>query len=400
MKIKFNETEYIKEQLKERKFLKFPINNDLLLGFLEAKKCGRYERLIYKTKAGHDKSQLRHIRDINRLEKIFSKPFIELTQKDIIKLRDDLIEDRIKKSKTNIIWEYDEKAGKNRSHYEIVQTDKPYSYSTKMNFRANIVSFWKYVMEWSYHNQDEELPDITSYFIIPQADDYVQVKVDYIDPDNELQVLLDNIKNRKFKTLVQLCIMSGARPIEGINIKFGKSYNLYKNKEGKWVIHLPKIKRVSYAKFPFVIDMYEDELYPYFDNLKCKPGDIVFNMTSATFSKLMRHYTSKYLGKTYTPKILRKTARMIRTNAGYSHDWINKLMGHAPGSKVQAHYTNYEGVKNEPIANEKLKAQQYPSIKREYEQTKLKQQALEEQVNNMQKLLEALVKEKEIDNKT
>ncbi len=106
-------------------------------------------------------------------------------------------------------------------------------------------------------------------------------------------------------------------------------------------------------------------------------------MTEETIAKLMRHYSTKYLNYKYTPKILRKTARMLRTNAGYSEQWINKLMGHSPASRIQAHYVNHEGIKNEPLANEKLKAQQYPSLKRDYEKIKLEMQAQKEQIKHM-----------------
>ena len=109
----------------------------------------------------------------------------------------------------------------------------------------------------------------------------------------------------------------------------------------------------------------------------------------------MKHYSNKYLKKNYTPKVLRKTARMIRTNAGYTEQWINKLLGHSPGTKVTGHYVNHAGVKNEPIANEKLKAQQYPSIKKEYEKIKLKMQAQEQQMTTMEDKLMTKMAENE-----
>ena len=229
----------------------------------------------------------------------------------------------------------------------------------------------------------KSLPEICRFWKLQKPDDYQPVKVEFLN-DDEITIFLNNIKNRDFKAFVQLSLMSAGRPCEMTKIKYGKGNNLYKNKDGKWIIHLPKIKRVSYMKFPFEVDMYEDELCPYFNNLDKKTGDRVFKYTEGTIRKLMLHYSEKYLEHRYSPKILRKSARMLRTNAGYSHDWINKLMGHAPGSRVQGHYTNYEGIKNDPVANEKLKAAQYPSLKKEYENVKMQLQAQQEQMKELQ----------------
>ena len=87
---------------------------------------------------------------------------------------------------------------------------------------------------------------------------------------------------------------------------------------------------------------------------------------------------------------------MIRSNAGYSTDWINKLMGHSPGSNIQAHYLNYDGIKNEPGANEKLKAQQFPSLKKDYDNIKLQMQAQREQIEHMNKVLLAIQNQEKI----
>lgn len=387
----------IKARCKLRKYLSTPRNNELLLGFLQAKENGGYGRLIFNAVAEVERTFVKKSMNLKKIDAHFSKDFDKITEDEFLAFRDKLNKGDIKANKVTIRWRKEN--GKPIPEYRITETDRPLAYRTKIDYRANFVEFYKYVIEAHFQAHKEEiqegrareLPDITKHFKLKRDGDFSPIKVDFI-PDDELHTLLNHIYNRDFKALVQLSLMSGARPCEILNVRMGRGYNLYKNKENKWVVHLPRIKKISYAKFPLVVDMYEEDLYPYFENLKVKEGDQVFKTSEATFRKLMRHYSMRNLGKAYPPGVLRKTARMLRTNAGYSHDWINKLMGHAPGSRIQGHYTNYEGIKNEPEANERLKAQQYPSLKRDYEQLKLQQQAQAEEMKRMQEQHEQLMK--------
>lgn len=400
--------DYIMEELKQGRYLSTPRNNKLLLEFIKAKFNGAYCRLVFPNRINSFLTAIKKARNLKKIDEYFHKDFDMLSEAEVLGLRDAMNDNKIYCSKTLVKWKTITINGKqvNKSYFEIVPTTRPLEYRSKMDYKDNFSEFFRFVIEYHYQENKkdienkniEELKDVTRYFTIQKPEDFVPIKVDFI-PDDELFTLLKNIRNRKFKHFVQLSLMSGSRPCEGNKIRYGPGYNLYKNKEGKWIIHLPKIKRVSYAKFPIVVDMYEDDLYPYFEMLskELKPGDYVFDLTDATIRKLMRHYTTKYLGKTYSPKVLRKTARMIRTNANYSHDWINKLMGHAPGSKVQGHYTNYEGIKNDNEANDRLKGQQYPSLMRDYEQLKMQFKAQQEQILSLAKQFMALNNERKED---
>lgn len=369
--------DYLQKELKAQRYLSTPRNNELLLAYLQAKNLGNFGRIVYKYSCG-EKTLGKIARQLARADDFFKKDIDKLTEQEILDFRNALIKNKIKKEKTLIKW------NNGKPHFEIMQTEQPLSFRTKQDYRQEFIEWFKFIMEYVYVKDGKEIKDITRFFTLPREQDYQEIKVDFLN-DDEITVLLNNIRNRKFKAMVQLSLMSGARPCEIINIKIGKGHNLYKNNEGKWVIHLPKIKRMSYAKYPHLVDMYEDELFPFFDNLDIKSGELVFKTTDKTFRRLMLHYSNKYVGRKISPKILRKTARMLRTNAGYSHDWINKLMGHSPGSKVQGHYTNYAGIKNDDVANDRLKGQQYPSLKKEYETMKLKLQAQQEQMAEMQK---------------
>lgn len=375
------EQEYklIKGDIKANRFLSTKENNNLLLEFLEAKRNGGYGRIVYKIICDYG-TLVKKARNLAKIDQYFKKNFTDISEEEILKYRDLLNENKIYCDKTLISWS----GGK--SSFKIVPTKNPLSYRTKKDYSINFKEFFQFIIELKFQKEKTELKDITKFFKIRSPPDYNEIIVEFI-PDDDLTALLNNIKNRNFKALVQLSLMSGARPCEIINVRYGKKHNLYKNKEGKWIIHLPKIKKISYKKFPFIVDMYEDELCPYFNNLKKKEGDLVFHISEATFRALMLHYTEKYIGKRYSPKILRKTARMLRTNAGYSEMWINKLLGHAPGNKVQGHYVNYEGIKNEDEANERLKAQQYPSLKKEYQTLKLELQAANEKIKDLQQQL-------------
>lgn len=374
------EIKIVENAIKNGTFLSTKRNNYLLNEFLKAKENGFYGRIVYKTRINSDRTKVKKARNIFKIDKYFNKDFDKLTQDDIIKLRNDLNNDKIFKDKTMIKWKRDKEGKPTKSYIEVIPTKEPVGWRIKSDYKSNFCELMAFMQEVIYQETNKEVADITKYFVLQRPEDFRSIKVEFME-DDELHKFLINIKNRKFKAVVQLSIMSGARPCEILKVRYGKGYNLYKNKQGKWIIHLPKIKRISYAKFPFEVDMYEDELYPYFDNLNLKSGDLVFKMNDTTFRKLMRHYSEKYLNKRYSPKILRKTARMLRTNAGYSHDWINKLMGHEPGSKVQGHYTNYEGIKNDDQANERMKGQQYPSLKRDYENIKQQLKAQQEQMN-------------------
>lgn len=384
----------IMKECESLRYLSTPRNNRLLLEILKAKSNGCYGRVMFEAGSVQPLTLLKKARNLKKVDRYFKKDFDRITEEELIKYRDLFNADKILKDKTLVKWRKG-KNGKSRPYFEIVPTEQPLSYRTKVDYKTNFVEFYRFLSEYVYveSKQTKELPDITRYFRLKKPDDFQEIVVAYI-PDDEIHVLLDNIRNPKFKAYVQISLMSGARPCEATKIRYGREHNLYKNDEGQWVIRLPKIKRVSYVKFPFVIDMYEDELYPHFDSLNLRDGDYEFEMSDDTVRKLMKHYTTKYLNKDYTPKVLRKTARMIRSNAGYSNDWINKLMGHAPGSKIQGHYVNYKGIKNDHEANDRLKAQQYPSHKQDYERIKLELEAAKEQLKNMPAMLDKLLKER------
>jgi hypothetical protein len=382
------EYEHIIKRLENKDLFSTSKNNDFVLEFAKAKLNGGYGRLTYKNSIVK-KTIVKKIRNLTLIDRFFNKDFDKLNEDDIIKLKNDLNNDIIKKNKTLI------NRKDNIVSFEIEKTNKPLSYRTKKDYVTNFKEFFQFVIEYVYQtsNKKIELKDNTRFLNIKQPEDYSDVKINFIT-DEELNILFNNIKNIHFKALIQISVMSGARPIEALNIRYGKEYNLYKNNQNRWVIHLPKMKRLSYKKYPIVIDMFEDELYPYLDNIirNKKESELIFKMTFNTFSKLMKHYTIKYLNKHYSPKILRKTARMIRSNAGYTHDWINKLMGHSPNSRIQAHYTNYDGIETDDLANEKLKDRLNPTLKEEYNKLKLKMQAQEEQMNEMKKQQETIMK--------
>jgi len=364
-------------------------NNLLLKEFIKAKINGAYERLIFEKRINSSETSIKKCMNIKKFDEYFKKDFDKITEDEILKFRDLMNNDKVLKAKTLI------KRKDGKPCFEVVQTKNPLSYRTKIDYRSNFGEFWKFIIEYDYQEQlktkkaeeIKELPNIMRYFKLQKPEDYQEVIVEFI-PDDDLITLLSNIRNRNFKSYIELSIMSGARPCEAIKIKYGKKYNLYQNKDGKWIIHLPKIKGVSHHKYPVEIDMYEDELIPYFKSLNLKDGDYVFKLTPQTVRRLMKHYTEKYLKHHYSPKILRKTTRMIRTNAKYSEQWINKLMGHSPNSRVLSHYIDHGGIKSEPLANEKLKAQQYPSLKKDYANLQLKMKAQDEKMLEMQQKMD------------
>lgn len=380
----------IVEQLDLKNYLSTPKNNSLLKLYLESKFNGGFGRIIYDKTIASSRTALKKAITIRKVDSFFRKDFDLISEDEMLKFRDELNADGLKANKTMI----ERDITKKNVSFRIAQTERALSYRTKCDIRINFIEFYRFIMEYHYQENKaaidsgnlKALDDITRFFRLKRPSDYNEITVNYIS-DDEIRTLLGAINNHVLKAMIQMSIMSGARPCEILNVRYGRKHNLYRNNDGNWVICLPQIKRVSYKKFPFVIDMFEDDLCPYLNNLSVNEGDLVFNMTEDTFRKLMLYYTGKYLGKKYSPKILRKTARMIRTNAGYSHDWINKLMGHAPGSKVQGHYLNYQGIKNEMDANDRLKSQQYPSLKRDYEKLRLEMQAQKEQMKEMMDLI-------------
>lgn len=358
------------ESLQNENYLSTSLNNKLLFLFLKHKQLGRYGRLVFPITMNSERTGLRIALHIKRFDDFFKTDFIELTEDNICKFRDALVDNTIYQNKTIVKW--------NNGSYtaKVEKTTKPLSYATKLNLRSILISFAHFLKEYCYQQNIPPMDDIMGYFTIPRESDYKDVKVEFI-PSNQINELLENIRNKDFKALVMFCLASGARPIEALNTKYGE--NIYKNTEKRYVQHLPCLKRISYRKFPHILNMYEEYLYPYFDR-NYSEGDLVFKITSATFGKLMHHYTEKYLGKRYTPKVLRKTARMIRSNAGYTDDQINKFMGHSPSSKIQDHYTNYEGIEDNPDAGSNLKKVEYVNFKQDQQELKLKLEALQQEL--------------------
>lgn len=372
--------EEILRKIEKNELLSTPLNNQLLSEFIKAKLNGGYERIQYEKLVGR-KTILKKIRNLARIDQYFKKDFDKITEDEILKLRDDLNNDKIKAWKT-IINRKDDKIS-----ISTEKTEKPLKFRTKKDYSINFKEFYEFVIEYYRVEKNKELRNITKYFKIRRSTDYNEIVVKFI-PRKELDILLSNITNKQFKIMVQLSIMSSARPCEIVNVKYGD--NLYKNSKEQWIIHLPKIKGVSYKKFPFEIDMFEKELIPYFESLKLKDGELVFKTTDTAFRKMMKEHSLKYLKKIYTPKILRKTGRMYRTNAGYPEQWINKLMGHSPNSKVQQHYTNYEGIENDIDAQNRLRNQMNPDLTTELEKVQLENQAIKKKMIEMEKHYETM----------
>lgn len=368
------------KKIKDNKLLSTPLNNKLLLKFIEAKLNGGYERIQYEKVVGHQ-TIIKKSRNLSRIDDYFKKDFYKLTEKEILELRDDLNNDKIMSNQTLVKWKENDK-GQNKLTIKTKKTNKPLKYRTKADYVVNFKEFWEFLIEYYRVEENKELKDITRFFKVRKPTYFNEIVVKFI-PREELEILISNITNKQFKAMVQLSLMSASRPCEILNVKYGE--NLYKNSKGEWIIHLPKIKGVSYKKFPFKIDMYEKELIPYFESLELKHGDLVFKSTETAFRKLMKEYSMKYLKKNYTPKVLRKTARMLRTNAGYTEQWINKLLGHSPNSKVQAHYTNYEGIEEDTEANRKLRNQMNPDLKTDLDKVKLETKAYKENIEEMKK---------------
>lgn len=383
------------ENLKNNQYLSTPRNNKLLLEFIKSKFNGGFGRMIFNSRIADKATAIKKARNIKKFEEHFKKDIEKISEEEFIEFRDLMNNKKVFADKTIIVW------NKGNSQFKIEKTNKCLSFRTMEDYKINFNEFYQFIREYNYQEQlkeikdktkIKEMPDNMRYFKVIRPKDHKRVKVNFI-PDDELITLLNNIKNRDFKAFVQQSIQSGARICEARNIRFGREHNLYKEK-GKWIIHLPQVKRNSGEKFPFEIDMYEDELVPYYERKTkdLKEGDLVFKYTEATISRLMIHYTTKYIGKKYTGKILRKTARMLRTNAGYSEQWINKLMGHTPGSKVVAAYINQSGIKQEDDANERLKGQQYPGLKKEYENIRLQMKAQQEAMKEMKEQMKNILK--------
>lgn len=364
--------------LENNDYLSTPRNNLLFKEYIKAKFNGGFGRLVYEKVIASKRTAIKKGLCIRKVDQFFQKNFDAITENEMVKYRDLLNDDKIFSQKTKCRF---------NQNFIVEDTDIPLKYRYKCDIKNSLVEFYRFIQEYVYQESNQELPDIMKYFVLRKPDDYKNIVVDFISEEG-LDKFFEIIPTKKFEAFIKLGIMSAGRPCELIKIRYGRGHNLYKNRDGKWVIHLPNIKRVSYKKFPFVIDMYQDFLYPYFESLDLKDGEIVFGYTENSFAKLMKDYTERALGRPYPPKILRKTARMIRVNAGYSTDFINKLMGHAPGSSVIGHYLNYEGVKNDnPLAEQKLNEMQYPSLKKDYEKLKLELQAQKEQMKEMMDLI-------------
>jgi len=375
------------QRLRANGIFKHSDNNKYVLEFVLAKQNGGYKRLNYKLRAESPNSILRLIQHLLRVEDYLDKPFHKVTEKDIVQFRDDLNHDKVFKKKT---------ITKNKKGFvpeiNVVRTKEPLSFDTKRHMRNAWVLFWEFLTEYFYHKWNKsQLPDINKFFKLSRGEDYRSVKVDFI-PADKLNTFLEGITNRDFKALVMFCLTTGARPIEVINVKMGT--NIYRNEGGEWVQHLPNIKRVSYKKFPFKIFMYEEELVPYF-NMKekqLKTGDKVFNISSQTFYKLMRYYSKKTLGKTYTPKILRKTTRMLLEKTSLSPLEKRKIMGHSPDSTIDLHYTNYDGINLDDVSLGKLTEYTSPTLKQQFDELKLKDLGRDKEVEQLKESQRRLVK--------
>lgn len=382
--------EKIMTQLQANTYMSTPKNNKLVHEYLSSKFKGGYGRLIYRRKMTSPMTANKKANTMHMIDKHFKQDFDTITEDDLIEYRDLLNNDKIKATLTKFTADNNPKS---KRHVKAVtnNTEEPISFRRKQDYIETFNEFWLFLTEYVYQTERKrKLPDITRFFKLQRPAEHEEVKVRFIpfnENNDELNTLLSSLDNRHLKAQIAASIMSCARPCEICSVKFGSEHNLYKNNEGKWVIHKPRVKGVSYKNFPLVLDMYEDILVPYFETQHYNDGDKVFKYNEASFRRLMRYYTKNKLGKEYSPKILRKTGRMIRTQAKYSYDQINKICGHAPGSKVQKHYLNYDGLELDDESETRLKGLQYPNLKREYDEIKQRMAAMEERFNHQMDML-------------
>lgn len=374
------------ERLKENKIFSVKANNKFVLEFLNARKNGGYERLMFKKSADSPSTNLRVMQHLIKCEEILSKQFDLVTEDDIQKLRNKLNENALTSKKTSI------KKTKGSFDWKTVQTNKPLSYDTKRQMRNAWLMFWNFLTEYVYQtsNKKRKLEDVNKYFSLTKDEDYRDYKVEFI-PLDRLEFLIQSINAPKFKALIMFSLATGARPVEALRAKLG--INVYRGEDGEWVQRLPNIKRVSYKKFPFKFFLYRDELTIYLNQVsnKLKHGDVIFDYSYPTFLNMMRYYTKKALGQAYSPKILRKTSRMLLEKTNLSTLQKRKFMGHHPDSKIDQHYANYDGVDIDEESLGNVDKYSSPTLKQELRNLKLKDEGREEKMQSLENKQKALM---------
>lgn len=360
--------------LEKGTMFKLKENNKLVHEYLTAKLNGGYERIVYQRII--TLSRAYKINNMLKLiERYFNKPFTELTEKDMIRFRDDLNNDKVMSEKRKIL-----KKGNKRN---------PLDYGTKEDIVSDFKAFWIFLQEY-YEKKGKILPDINRFFRVRRPSDYRELKVDYLSIE-QVNKLKQGIRDPQFLSCIYLALMSCARPCEIINVKLGD--NVYKEK-GKWIVYLPRIKGVSYKKYQFVIDIYAEQIIPYLEEcLKTKKkGDKIYDYTPAQLRMRVSRLTKKVLKREYSPKILRKTGRMIRHWSHWDTELINKLSGHRAGSDIIQNYINHEGLEVPQTLSDKSQSITNPNLYEDMNNLKSEQTANQEAIKSMQKQIQELEK--------
>ena len=185
------EFEMLEQQLEKGIFLSTKFNNDLLLSFIKSKMNGGYGRIVYDKVIGK-RTAIKKSRNIKKVDDFFKKDFKKITETELLHYRDLLNDNKIMKNKTKIIWE------NKKPRYEVVKTKTPLKYRTKDDYKSNFCELYRFYIETIYQKEKKDIKDITKFFKIRRPVDFEEVEVKFI-PNDEIEILLQNIKNKKFK---------------------------------------------------------------------------------------------------------------------------------------------------------------------------------------------------------
>ena len=171
---------------------------------------------------------------------------------------------------------------------------------------------------------------------------------------DEENILIDYIKNSKYKNVILFCLYQGLRIGEALALKFcdidfvNKKINIYKSKNSKNVITTPKTETSNR-----VIPLF-DKTLNIFENVQ-NSEDFIFNFSYDEIQKFLRDFAKKF-NINITSHTLRHTFATRCIEKGVNIKQVSKWLGHtsiAITNDIYTHINNDFELKEIEILNKK-----------------------------------------------
>lgn len=343
------------------------INKKLFFEWLNKK-----EEKLKNQKGREETDKIRWSKTLNKyldffvgIDKWFKKPFNELTEEDLIKVREDLEEGRITNKK-----------------------GEKFSQSTRLDYYNKVFksNFFEFL----------GLKEIAKKIFVLEREEDAEVKFFTKEDLDQMTKFSNNIRNKMF---LYFLFDTGVRIGTALNIQIKdceERHNI-ETKQDYFLIHINK--EYTKSKIDSTISLLLPEtnelLSTYLKNKK-KTKELLFQFSYSNARKLIERVSrvakikTKPENKEVSIHDFRKSCATYFLSKKYSIDFVRKRLGHKPSSTVIDKYVNYLGL-NEEEAVTQSQEMNYGDLLKKYKETTETVKALDQNLKGMEEKYRDLI---------